>query len=192
MRGEIRRICKEAGFTTIYVTHDQKEALSVADRIAVMRAGRLAQVGTPGELYHRPASSFVADFIGNTNLLPGRVAGREGQHLVVETAAGRLLAGLAQPTVGDSDATPAGASDGRVIVSIRPEQMQIARNGAVDPRRNRLVGRPIETTFLGEASEHVLEVNDQRVKVISAPPLFDVPPEMAVEFDPEDVVVLNE
>src|SRR5688572_4629302 len=70
MRSEIRRICKTSGFTTIYVTHDQKEALSVADRIAVMKDGRLAQVGTPGELYHKPASSFVAGFIGHANLLP--------------------------------------------------------------------------------------------------------------------------
>jgi iron(III) transport system ATP-binding protein len=186
MRGEIRRICKEAGFTTIYVTHDQKEALSVADRIAVMRAGRLAQVGTPGELYHRPVNSFVADFIGNTNLLPGRVAGREGRHLIVETAAGRLLAG------GESGAAASVAGAGNVVVSIRPEQMQIARNGAIHPGRNRLVGRPVETTFLGEASEHVLQVNDERVRVISAPPLFEVPSEMAVEFDPEDVVVLKE
>src|SRR5436305_11082688 len=67
MRGEIRRICKTAGFTTIYVTHDQREAPSVADRIAVLKDGRLAQVGTPGDLYYRPQTSFVADFIGSTN-----------------------------------------------------------------------------------------------------------------------------
>src|SRR5438309_8639319 len=73
MRGEIRRICKTAGFTTIYVTHDQREALSVADRIAVLKGGRLIQVGTPGELYHRPRTSFVAGFVGQTNLLPGRL-----------------------------------------------------------------------------------------------------------------------
>src|SRR4051812_18587687 len=63
MRSEIRRICKTAGLTTIYVTHDQKEALSIADRIAVMRAGKLEQVGAPSEIYHRPASAFVADFM---------------------------------------------------------------------------------------------------------------------------------
>src|SRR5882724_5560459 len=62
MRSEIRRICKTAGFTTIYVTHDQKEALSVADRIAVMKSGKLAQVGTPSELYHTPKTAFVAEF----------------------------------------------------------------------------------------------------------------------------------
>ncbi len=63
MRGEIRRICKAGGFTTIYVTHDQKEALSIADRMAVMRAGAIEQVGTPSDVYHRPASDFVADFM---------------------------------------------------------------------------------------------------------------------------------
>src|SRR3954470_6131584 len=80
MRSEIRRICKTAGFTTIYVTHDQKEALSVADRIAVLKDGKLAQVGAPGELYHRPKSAFVADFIGQTNLLPGTVAERDDRN----------------------------------------------------------------------------------------------------------------
>ena len=70
MRLEIRRICKEAGLTAVYVTHDQKEALSIADRLAVMRAGRLEQVGAPLEVYRRPKNRFVASFIGETNFLP--------------------------------------------------------------------------------------------------------------------------
>ncbi len=73
MRSEIRRICKASGLTTIYVTHDQKEALSVADRIAVLKDGRVAQIGSPGELYHRPKSTFVADFVGQTNLIRGKI-----------------------------------------------------------------------------------------------------------------------
>ncbi len=182
MRSEIRRICKTAGFTTIYVTHDQKEALSVADRIAVMKDGKLAQVGTPGELYHTPRTSFVSGFIGQTNLLPGRLAGQEGDHTVVETAAGKLFAAKG----------PANTASGDVILSIRPEQMRVVLNGAVIPGRNHVAGKVIETTFLGEASEHVLLVNGQRVKVISAPPIFNPPGEMAVEFDPTDVVVLAE
>src|SRR5205085_8158927 len=92
MRTEIRRICKTGGFTTIYVTHDQKEALSVADRIAVLKDGRLIQVGTPGELYHRPTNSFVADFIGQTNLLSGRIIERSDSGTDIETPAGRLRA----------------------------------------------------------------------------------------------------
>ena len=174
------RICKTAGFTTIYVTHDQKEALSVADRIAVLKAGKLMQVGTPSQLYHEPNSAFVADFIGHTNLLPGEIVSRDGQTVQVQTPAGRMIA---RATGNEPD---------HVTVSIRPEQMQIARNGRTENGRNRIVGRPIETTFLGEASEHVLLVGEQRVTVIAAPPLFEVPAEMAVEFDPQDVVVLAE
>ena len=180
MRSEIRRICKESGLTTIYVTHDQKEALSVADRIAVLRDGRVMQVGSPGDLYHRPVSAFVADFIGQTNLLRGKVmAGGDGK-CRVESPVGELLA-----TDGRAD-----QDDGQdVTVSIRPEQMQIAREGA-SRKANRVVGRVRETTFLGEASEHVIESNGVSLKVIAAPPLFDVPEELAVEFDAADVLVL--
>jgi iron(III) transport system ATP-binding protein len=183
MRAEIRRICKTAGFTTIYVTHDMKEALSVADRIAVMKGGRVAQVGTPGELYHHPSNSFVADFIGHTNLLRGKVLAAEAGRLQIDTQAGRLA------SASNNGASPAVGAE--VIVSIRPEQMQVVR-GTGTPDRNRMVGAVQETTFLGEASEHVLAVNGARIKVISAPPLFNVPAELAVEFDAEDVVVLKE
>jgi len=179
MRSEIRRICKTAGFTTIYVTHDQKEALSVADRIAVLKDGKLVQVGTPGELYHKPKTAFVADFIGQTNLLSGKVVGRDADAVQVETSAGR-----------SPHQVWAGAD--AVTVSIRPEQMRIASGVGTSNGVNRFVGKPIESTFLGEASEHVLLVNGQRMKVISAPPLFEVPGEMAIEFDPGDVVVLAE
>jgi iron(III) transport system ATP-binding protein len=189
MRSEIRRICKSAGFTTIYVTHDQKEALSVADRIAVMDQGKLAQVGTPSQLYHRPASAFVAEFIGHTNLLDGEVIEQVDRLVRIRTAVGELYAH------GD------GLVDSRQVkLSIRPEQMRIvaardAAGGGVSVRspgrgQNRIVGSVQETTFLGEASEHVIEVNNLRLTVINTPPLFDVPSELAVEFDPADVVVL--
>lgn len=179
MRGEIRRICKESGFTTIYVTHDQKEALSIADRIALLKDGRLVQIGTPAELYHRPRTSFVADFIGNTNLLKGRVTDRVGATTRLETPVGTMLA------AGKAE------SGAEVWVSIRPEQMRIVNNG-VPPGPNRLVGKTLETTFLGEASEHVFLVNQQRLRVVSVPPLFDVPDQLVVELDPQDVVILPE
>ncbi len=180
MRGEIRRICKEAGYTTIYVTHDQKEALSVADRIAVLKDGKLRQVGTPGELYHKPVDSFVADFIGQTNLLDGEVVGRSEGVLRVKTSVGELVAGH------DGTELPK-----RVKVSIRPEQMRIIE-GESGGGVNRMSGRVIETTFLGEASEHVLEVAGVRIKVIAAPPRFDLPAEVVIECDAGDVVVLTE
>jgi iron(III) transport system ATP-binding protein len=180
MRGEIRRICKTTGFTTIYVTHDQKEALSVADRIAVLRGGRLVQVGTPSELYHKPVDSFVADFIGHTNLLRATYASHDDHTYTYQTAAGPVFV----PRNGDQLPT------GDAIISIRPEQMRVAKSAGGN-RGNRFQGKVIETTFLGEASEHVLAVGEQRLKIVAAPPMFDVPEELAVEFDPEDVVVLS-
>jgi iron(III) transport system ATP-binding protein len=180
MRGEIRHLCKSQGVTTIYVTHDQKEALSIADRIAVMNAGKIAQIGTPAELYHNPVDSFVADFVGETNLLNGTVVGREDGTLRIQTPAGDLR------VAGSADIT------GAVTLSIRPEQMRIATAPASDNSLNRLDGTVTETTFLGEASEHVLLVNGQRIKVISAPPLFSPPRLMTVEFSPADALVLRQ
>jgi iron(III) transport system ATP-binding protein len=188
MRAEIRRICKSTGITTIYVTHDQKEALSVADRIAILHDGRLAQVGSPGALYNRPASAFVASFIGQTNLIDGTVGESLDGMAIVATDAGAIRA-------------PRGAAAGaKVTLSIRPEQMRIARDGGDGGGANsggnagganRLSGRVIETTFLGEASEHVLEVKTRKIKVIVTPPLFEPPPELTVAFDAADVVVLD-
>ena len=181
MRSEIRRICKTVGSTTIYVTHDQKEALSIADRIAILKDGKLQQIGTPGELYHKPNSAFVAEFIGQTNLLPGKVLSRDGKEVHVETPLGNLHADVE------------GVLPENVTVSIRPEQMQPVQphhTRLQGDRINRIRGKAVEWTFLGEASEHVLQINDTKLKVISTPPMFDVPEHLEVEFDPQDVVVL--
>jgi iron(III) transport system ATP-binding protein len=178
MRSEIRRICKSSGYTTIYVTHDQKEALSIADRIAVMKDGRLAQVGSPGELYQKPRNRFVADFIGNTNLISATITAREGNRIELNSQAGPMVA------IGDGELPKS------VTVSIRPEQMEIVGGEAAANGRNRLSGEMIQSTFLGEASEHVLQVNEARLRVISTPPLLNPPQQMRVEFDAEDVIVL--
>src|SRR5687768_3312070 len=116
MRAEIRRICTDAGLTTIYVTHDQKEALSIADRIAVMDAGKLAQVGTPSDLYHRPANAFVAEFIGPTNLIAGEVIEQVEKLVRVRTVMGDVMA--------ESEAN---VQSRHVTLSIRPEQLEIDR-----------------------------------------------------------------
>ncbi|MEM6561989.1 MAG: ABC transporter ATP-binding protein [Planctomycetota bacterium] len=183
MRSEIRRICKEAGFTTIYVTHDQKEALSVADRIAVLKDGQLMQIGSPGELYHQPHTAFVADFIGQTNLISGKVLGHDGDVVKLDTPFGELAAKR-----GPDDSTDELTGD--VTLSIRPEQMQLDLTGR-PPRLNRLVGKEVEHTFLGEASEHLLDIGGEPLKVIAAPPVFEVPDEVAVSFDAEDVVIVR-
>ena len=137
-------------------------------------------MGTPGELYHKPRTAFVADFIGQTNLLPATVLEQAGPTVRLRTP------------VGDFSAAGQSAAAGQVKISIRPEQMRIVKGDAPANGRNRLTGTTLESTFLGEASEHVLLVNGQRIRVISAPPIFDVPEQLIVEFDPEDVVVLPE
>jgi iron(III) transport system ATP-binding protein len=178
MRSEIRRICKTAGFTTIYVTHDQKEALSVADRICVLKDGQIKQIGRPGDLYHTPNSTFVADFIGSTNLIPGQVVEQTPTHARIQTALGTLIAAGQSPTSAP-------------ILSIRPESIRILR-AAPTPNQatNQLTGQAIENVFLGESSEHTLKINSAALRVIAAPPVLDPPATLAVQFDPADVVML--
>jgi iron(III) transport system ATP-binding protein len=178
MRSEIRRICKSAGFTTIYVTHDQKEALAVADRLAVMNAGQIAQIGTPAEIFQNPANSFVADFLGQTNLLRGSVIRREGQTVFVKTAAGEIAA-IAGGSAPDS-----------VIVSIRPEKIRFA--SAASSGVNRFAGKIIESTFGGDTTEYVISIGGERIRMISPLPAPRSAGEIAIEFDPNDARILAE
>ena len=124
VRAEIRKLQRELGITTVYVTHDQEEALSLSDRVAVMRDGKVLQIGVPRELYERPRTRFVADFVGTNNLLPGRVAERRNGALTVDTELGRLeaIAG------GDT-------ASGRCVLAIRPENVRIAPDGGAARRR---------------------------------------------------------
>jgi iron(III) transport system ATP-binding protein len=175
MRGEIRRICKSAGFTTIYVTHDQKEALSVADRIAVMQNGQIAQVGTPSELYDKPTSPFVAGFVGATNLIAGELIRRTEGIAIVQTAVGPLtVAAPGDWRIGQ-----------RVTVSIRPERLRAMSSGTV----NQITGKIVQTTFIGEASEHTLEVALTRLHVTRMPPVFASDGQLMVGFDPGDATL---
>ena len=176
MRREIQRICKQTGITTIYVTHDQKEALSCADRIAVLQDGKLMQAGTPVELYQSPATAFVADFIGRTNLLEGEIVGFENGAIRIATAAGPVVA-------------TKGPSSGRVTLSIRPERVRIVSKED-PPGANRITGAMLESSFLGESSEHIVGVGGVQMRVIAAPPQLNVAGDVALEFAPADVVVL--
>jgi ABC-type sugar transport system ATPase subunit len=116
MRGELKRIHRDAGATTVYVTHDQAEALTMATHVAVMRAGRIEQVGSPREIYRRPASLFVADFVGSPGI--NRIAGRlaaEGAVAILETAVGRF------PTTA-----PAILAGREVVGAVRPEDLELS------------------------------------------------------------------
>ena len=139
LRDEIRRIQTEVGTTTLFVTHDQEEALAVADRVGVMRAGRLEQLAPPAEVYLRPASAFVADFVGLSNRLPGRLDG--GAVTVLGT---RLP--LVQPAAGGPEVT----------ALVRPESVGVVP----DPDGT---GRVLATAFLGPTSRVTVEVAEHVV-----------------------------
>ena len=137
VRAEIRRLQQELRITTIYVTHDQEEALSLSDRVAVMRDGHVLQVGPPKELYERPRTRFVADFVGTNNLVPGEVQGDGGRggDLVVSTALGPLRA------------VANGAVSGRCVLAVRPENVALGAPAAGEG--NRVDGRVSFVSYLG-------------------------------------------
>jgi iron(III) transport system ATP-binding protein len=123
MRQEINRIHSEAGITSVYVTHDQKEALSLADRVAVMRDGKIVQIGTPREIYNLPASRFVADFIGETNFLQGKLKAEVDEGFLVDTSIGEVRSALTD--VGATRRVASTAGD-IILCSIRPESISVS------------------------------------------------------------------
>src|SRR6266852_77391 len=137
VRGEIRALQKDLGITTVYVTHDQEEALSLSDRVAVMRDGRILQVGARKELYERPRTRFVADFVGTNNLVPGEVQGDGGRggDLVVSTALGPLRAVANGPV------------SGRCVLAVRPENVTLG--AASTGEGNHVAGRVSLVSYLG-------------------------------------------
>jgi iron(III) transport system ATP-binding protein len=185
MRAQIREIHRKIGRTTIYVTHDQAEALSMADRIAVMRRGRIVQVGTPRELYTRPESAFVAEFIGGANLLPGTLE-ESGDLLTVRTPFGmvRALNGAKGTSRGDA-----------VFCSVRPESVRVqpAEESPLEPI-NRLTAEVESIMFLGDSEEYCLRLADSAlIRAVDYTPAMrraDVGDRVALEIDPRDVVVL--
>jgi len=163
MRAEIRRVCKEFQLTTVYVTHDQKEALSIADRLAVLGNGRVLQVGTPREVYTRPTGRTVADFIGETNFVAGTVLAVAGDRVVVETALGRFDGVLGDPTRPPA----AGAS---ITVSIRPECWNLQPQPAAG---NFVRGRIGESIYLGDVAQYeFLTACGVRLKIFERNPRF--------------------
>ena len=148
MREELRRIHRETGLTMLYVTHDQKEALSLADRVALMRHGRIIQVGTPREMYHRPGSRFAAAFLGEANFLRGTVREVTDGAALVETAAAVLKA--REPA---DPLAPGQACD----MVVRPEALELLPGNVVKPP-NGMRGEVREVSFLGELEQVVVSV----------------------------------
>lgn len=183
MRVEIRRLVKQLGITTIYVTHDQKEALSMADRCAVLRQGRVEQVGPPRDLYERPSNRFVADFIGSANLVPGRIQAMTNGLATVATACGEWAA---------RDLHGAFQIGAAVTLAIRPEALRL--HPPTGAALNRFAGHLTETIYLGEATESWIRMSDGFVmKVLESGPIH-APAALSAEIpfhvNPDDVIIL--
>lgn len=183
MRGEIRRVCKEFGLTAVYVTHDQKEACSIADRMAVLESGHIRQCGTPADVYRHPVSRFVADFMGETNFLPGKVAAVDGVAIQVETAAGTFegRASSSTPPVG-----------GNCTLSVRPEAWRL---GDEQDSVNCVRGRLQDRVYLGEMAQYQFAGDSITLKISELNPRFvdaSTDRQLSARVSAEDVVVLPE
>jgi len=185
MRSELKRLQSKIGITTVYVTHDQSEALALSDRIAVIDRGSITQIGSPQDIYFRPANPFVARFVGATNLLTGRLLGSANGKASVEVLSGRQIQCVVPQGIDD----PAS-----VAVSIRPESIRlIARAGgaAAGAGENSLAGRVSAVTFLG-ALRRVDVVSDGVNLQVTTPADMALPAdgEVLLVFAPERTVAL--
>ena len=184
MRAEIRRVCKEFNLTTVYVTHDQKEALSVADRMAILEQGRVLQVGAPADIYRRPRTTTVANFIGETDLIPGTFVRAADGKSFVRTEFGEFVG-----VSGDTGVSPK-AGDA-VTLSIRPECWTLARS---QPAQNAVRGRIGQAVYLGELAQYELHACNRTLKILELNPRFldaSARDDVYATANPADVVVLT-
>ncbi|MFV2007704.1 MAG: ABC transporter ATP-binding protein [Longimicrobiales bacterium] len=158
MRSELKRLQRTLGITTIFVTHDQQEALELSDRIAVMHEGRIEQIGTPTEIYQRPSTVFVADFVGSTNLLSGTLESVDPQ---AKTCLVRLAGGHAVRADWDGQVEPSEA----VVVTVKPEQVSL---GPPDDPAAGLLGEVASVAYLGSAHTFIVVVGGERIEVRQA------------------------
>lgn len=172
MQVELKSLQREVGIAFVFVTHDQEEAMVMSDRIALLRSGELEQVATPREIYSRPATAYVAQFIGHTNLLRGNVQGG-----VVRCS------GLSWP---------ASLREGPALFSLRPEHVRVARAGAAGSDVVRLRGRVVQQAFHGATELIRVECGDGFVLVVRTAGGEAARNEMDLEFSPEDAVLVRE
>lgn len=186
MRSEIRRICKEFGLTAVYVTHDQKEALSIADRIAVLDGGKIQQCGAPREIYTHPVTRFVANFIGETNFIDATVK-QVGETITLDTALG--------PVVSNQQPADAVQPGDRVLLSVRPEVIHIGHQPPADAG-NVFDATVHNTIYLGEMAQQEVRIGEDQELTA-----YDMNPKIVaidneeisakIWFRPNNVIVLT-
>ncbi|MFM9373101.1 ABC transporter ATP-binding protein [Streptomyces sp. Da 82-17] len=153
MQLELKRIQTEVGITFVHVTHDQEEAMTMADQVAVMNGGRVEQLGAPADLYENPQTTFVANFLGSSNLIEAEIAASSGDTLALKAGDDKLTLPAARCSAPKN-------TGGKVLVGIRPEKISLAH--ADDAReiadgRNRLTGRVTATSFIGVSTQYVID-----------------------------------
>ncbi|WP_241996958.1 ABC transporter ATP-binding protein [Halorubrum sp. SD626R] len=205
LRVQVKAIQSELGITTVYVTHDQEEALAISDRVAVMSGGTPEQVAPPRTVYREPATRFVAEFVGDNNVFTGRVVGasgtadaegerggdgavdgetgalddgaRDGNETAIEVDGERFRVGL-----GDRDARTSPGPGDRITVCVRPEHLRIGGG------RNRITATVANAEFLGETTRMTLDWGGREIVIRARDPLSG---EIAVGFDPADAHVIG-
>ena len=182
MRHEIRRIHDETGITMVYVTHDQKESLSMADTVAVMSMGQVEQFGSPRAIYRSPVNRFVADFIGETNLIPGDLTEIDGGNGRVRTPLGEFMGRMGSEPLDIGD---------NVLCMIRPECLLVDGNGSME---NEFTAKMKQSMYLGEFEQYGLETVWEPIQAVCANPGERVPQAGAgvkVGFSTADAVILK-
>jgi spermidine/putrescine transport system ATP-binding protein len=191
MQLELKQIQERVDITFIYVTHDQKEAISMSDRIAVMNEGRIIQLGAPTEIYERPRARFVADFMGASNIFAARVVSSDGDRIQTQTEGGLTVS--VRPRAGEP------TDGGQVSVCIRPEEIKVLPPDAEGGGPNSFSGIIEEMVYQGDFTELVIalengEKNIVRLNSDSARELRGIlhrGEEVLVEWPPEDVALLE-
>ncbi|GGP58923.1 ABC transporter ATP-binding protein [Streptomyces sindenensis] len=153
MQLELKRIQTEVGITFVHVTHDQEEAMTMADTVAVMNGGRVEQLGAPADLYENPRTTFVANFLGTSNLIEGEIVSTGGD-LVVAAGGGKLTLPRERCSASST------SSGGRLLLGIRPEKISLAHADdadAIAAGRNRVTGRVTDSSFIGVSTQYVVE-----------------------------------
>ena len=181
MRFEIKELQERLGITTLYVTHDQTEALAISDSIAVMSSGKLLDVAGPREIYSRPSSEFTADFVGLAKTLPGTFKGEQDGLARLETAIGPLLC----PPV-------AGARPGdKFVVFLRPEDVSVSAEPPA-ARVNVLAGPVQLLAFLGEVVDCQIAIGDKTIRARTHPKAtFEKEQHVHIQFDPEALIMIR-
>ncbi|CAL9404346.1 ABC transporter ATP-binding protein [Streptomyces werraensis] len=153
MQLELKRIQTEVGITFVHVTHDQEEAMTMADCVAVMNAGRVEQLGTPADLYENPRTTFVANFLGTSNFIEAEVDSTSGDDIVLKAGGGKLVLHRAR-------ASAPATTGGRILAGVRPEKISLTHAddaGDIPDGRNRITGRITESSFIGVSTQFVVD-----------------------------------